>query len=305
MFSYSLNQHFFPKLLKNLLSAIIFISLLGALLHRIPIPFTSVNLQSLLALSSWGISKWMIWQFVTYLFIQPIGEAVNISFFINLFFNLLIIFYVGKSICDIKGSKHLLWLFLGGGIISALATSTILYMLGLPFYFASCHNTIYCLLAAWMFIYPNKELLFFLMFPVKVKWIVCISAITTLFIDLCNGQFVNFFLLFFNILFGYFYALLVFEITSPFPRLYQFDKKILNCKHWLLGSKWDSIERYIHPKKRKIYDFKTGKVVIDDETFMNVCLEKIHKYGKRSLSLSERFRMYRISKKMQKNKPVH
>lgn len=300
MQSYLYNAYTMPRSLKNVITIIMAFSLVSALTHKIILPVVGGSLQMLLSLSNWGLSKGFFWQLATYLFVQPVGLEVNFSFFIGLFFNLFLIYFVGRSIIEIKSSKHFLFLFLGGGIFASITTSTMMYLFNIPFYVASCHATIYCLLAAWMFFYPHRELLLFLVFPVKVKWLILITAGTTLFIDLCNGSFVNFTLVFSSIIYGYFYALIIFEKLSPFTNLYRFERTILDIKHRMIGSKWDSLENYLHPKKRKVYDFKTGKVVIDDETFLNVCLEKINRFGKSSLSLYERFRLRRISKKMHK-----
>jgi hypothetical protein len=51
----------------------------------------------------------------------------------------------------------------------------------------------------------------------------------------------------------------------------------------------------------KIFDFKTGKAILNDEAFMDACLKKISEYGREGLTFRERWRMRRISKR----KKVH
>jgi membrane associated rhomboid family serine protease len=292
-----------PKMLQRVVATIIAFSLIGGLTYRIALPFFETNLQSLLSLSSWGISNFYFWQFITYMFVQPLGNEMTIAFFIHLIFAAATLFYIGQALIQLRGTLHFFILFLGTGLFSALTTTGILALLGQPVYLAGCFPSIYALLVAWMFFYPNRELLLFLVFPVKVKHLVLAATLITLFIDLSNGHMINFLSVISAMLFGYFYAIIVFERFSPYLSLYKFEKKILELKHQLVGSRWDSIELYVEPKKRKVYDLKTGNIVLDDETFLNVCLEKMHKYGKHSLSIFEWFRMRRISKRMKKQNP--
>ena len=55
--------------------------------------------------------------------------------------------------------------------------------------------------------------------------------------------------------------------------------------------------------KAKIYDFKTGQAILNDEEFMDAMLSKISMYGQSSLSFRrEHFRLKRILKeKKQRN----
>ena len=95
--------------------------------------------------------------------------------------------------------------------------------------------------------------------------------------------------------YGYLYSVLVWNSLSPFCRLHSLEKKMIYLKR-----KWfHNFREVINTKVQisKIYNFKTGKVMIRDEDFMNACLDKIGKNGKDSLTRSERFRMWLISRK--------
>ena len=96
-------------------------------------------------------------------------------------------------------------------------------------------------------------------------------------------------------LYGYFYSLLFWEILSPFQCLHTMEKRVIYFKRKMCHryKKVGDIE--VIPSK--IYDFKTGKAIIQDDKFMDACLEKISRRGKGSLNMHERFRMWRISKK--------
>lgn len=64
------------------------------------------------------------------------------------------------------------------------------------------------------------------------------------------------------------------------------------------ASPGESLQAYA--KNAKIYDFKTGRIVLDDDSFMDACLAKIADTGRDSLSWREKFRMKRISKRKKK-----
>jgi len=66
-----------------------------------------------------------------------------------------------------------------------------------------------------------------------------------------------------------------------------------------MGEQWRAQRQQMFSQS-KIVDFKTGKPVETDETFMDAMLEKIAREGEQSLSRKERKQMDRIAKKKQK-----
>ena len=44
----------------------------------------------------------------------------------------------------------------------------------------------------------------------------------------------------------------------------------------------------------KIYDINTGELLINEQIFINACLEKISKEGRHSLSIYEKIKLYLI-----------
>ena len=281
-----------PKALRWVTLGTLLIGLFSALTLKVPLLFTGVNLQSVLSLSSWGISHGFIWQYITHLFVQPIGPGVSFSFLIHLFFTTYFLWVIGKSIIEYKSSKHFLILFFAGGILSSVICSLALMSFGTPFYINGTSAALFSLLTAWIFLFPDKEVLFFLIIPIRVKWLLLIIAGSMLFIDLANGNMQNFLSYATGVLFGYFYGLLVFETNSPYRYLQKFEDKIINLKKKFSTNNDEII---INPK---VYDFRTGKAVVTDEDFMNHCLDKIAAHGRKSLSIKERIKLYWISRKL-------
>ncbi len=280
--------------LKYLLMTMTILSLVSALSLRIPIFGT--NLQSLLSFSSWGMHNHFYWQLITHLFVQPLGGEVTIFFLVHLFFNVIFLFFVGRTLMNYKDPKDFFKLFFASGLIAAFAGWGISSAMGTSFYLAGPSTAIYALLTVWAFFNPHQEVLFFLVVPIQVRYLLLAMLGSSLFLDLANGNLLGFTTCLAAVSTGYFFALLKYEIHSPYTFLHDFEQNVINKKRNLFRR--EKVEVFIDPKKSKVYDFKTGRVVLDDADFMDVCLEKISKYGKKSLTLRERFRMFRVSRRM-------
>lgn len=251
--------------------------------------------QILFSLSLWGIKHYFIWQFLTHFLITPMTGGISLSFILSLLFNMYFLWMVGSSVIDRRGVKHFLYLYLGGGLAGGIIASIMLLNTHSFTLIAGVNPALYALLTAWMILLPEVQILLFFAIPVKVKWLIVGILGINLFMDVSQGNFINFALYSSSIAFAYLYALLVWQIHGPFKPLHSFEKVFIDFS--------DKIKRKYSPSinssfsKGKIYDFKTGKVVLRDEEFMDCCLSKIATQGKDSLTFFEKWRMKRISKK--------
>lgn len=248
--------------------------------------------QLFLSLSTWGVHKFFIWQFLSYLFVQPIEGGISLPLLLRIFFDLYLLWILGSSIVQIKGKKHFYALYFGGGAFIGLITYLSLLALGSSTPFAGAALSINILMIAWAFLFPETRIFLFMMIPIKAKWLAFGFIGINLFLSFANGEFFSFFVTGSALFYGYFYSVLVWEMLSPFPRMHAFEKKLIYLKRKQL-----STEKH----EGKVYDFRTGRVIVQDDEFMDRCLEKIARYGKQSLSWRERWKMRRISKKNQAN----
>lgn len=252
--------------------------------------------QYFFSLTLWGIHKFFIWQFLSYLFIQPVfSEGISMGLILHIFFDLYILWAIGSAIIQSRGKKHFVALYFGGALFVALIAYFSLLFFGSPFPFAGATFSIYILLIAWAFLFPESHILLFMMLPVKSKWLVFGLIGVNLFLDFSNGHFLSFLVTLSAMLYGYLYSILVWEILGPFRRLHEFEKQIIYLKRKIKNRFCKPVD--IKVSHSKVYDFKTGKAIIQDDEFMDECLEKISSLGKSSLSLRERLRMWRISRK--------
>lgn len=252
--------------------------------------------QHLFSLTTWGVHQFFIWQFLSYLFVQPLaGGGISMALILHIFFDLYLLWAIGSALIQARGEKHFLGLYFGGALFVGVIAYLCLFLFGSPLPFAGATTSIYILLIGWAFLFPEANIMLFLMLPVRAKWLVFGLIGVNLFLDFSNGNFLSFFVTLAAMLYGYFYSLLVWEILSPFQRLHEIEKRMIYFKRKVRHRFKKVVDIEVQPSK--VYDFKTGKAIIQDDEFMDACLDKISRKGKGSLTIRERFRMWRISRK--------
>ncbi len=287
-----------PKLIKSLIFTIVACSLFAGIVdHVFPTLLGNSNFTYLFSLSLYGLKNFYIWQPLTYLFIYPAIQGIHAGYLINLAFSMFILWRIGTALCLTKGIKHFLALFFGAGLFSALVAFLALSSSPIGHIYAGTTPAIFALLMSTIVLYPQMELMLFLTLPIKAKWLIVTILASTLLIDLSNGMFINFFVNFGAMIFGYLYGVIVWKMKSSFSSLGPFEEFLQKVTHGEFRHlRKTPVDRYAKTSSR-IYDFRTGERVIDDNTFIDACLSKISSEGKSSLTWREKFRLWRISKK--------
>lgn len=244
---------------------------------------------TLLAISAWGAKHAAIYQVITYPFVNLIAfGSLSIWGLLGAFFQYYIIYSIGTAFIYQRGPKAFLTLFFGSSIITGLigfillalypTPTTLLTGLSLP---------IMALLIWFAFHQPDAQIMLFI-FPVRAKW--AIFGLTTLylFLDFSNGQFIHFTCTLTNALYAYLYACLSSESLGPFYRLHGLERQLIGLKRKMTSSQGAS--------EGKIQDLYRTKTQIKKDLYLDLLLEKIAKEGKTSLSLKERWFLFRYSK---------
>jgi len=278
-------------IVKTLVTATGALSLFTALTASIP--FVK-HLTLLLSISPFGIKHFLIFQALTHVLISPVNGLFSVGYLLNLFFELYILYVVGSQICQKCGVKHFLSLYLGSAGFSGLAVMLLLKLFPVMAIYSGPSAALMALLLAFAFFNPQGQMLLFMTIPVKIKWLIAGLLSIKLLVLFANGIFVEFVALASAILFGYFYALIAFETHSPYLALHPFETRLLNLKRRFSRKKPAYFQEVTGAK---VYDFKSGKAIIDDDAFMDACLAKIARKGKSSLTFFERWRLRRISKR--------
>lgn len=103
-----------------------------------------------------------IWQFVTYMFLH--------GGFFHIFFNMFVLWMFGSDLERQWGPKYFLKYYFACGIGAGIITFLVTIYSTTPTVGAS--GAIYGLLVAFAVLYPNRTVLIYFLFPVKVKYLV-------------------------------------------------------------------------------------------------------------------------------------
>lgn len=124
------------------------------------------SLVSILGLSASGLFKGLVYQLITYPFVET-----NLM---SVLFNSLVVWFIGSELERQWGQKiyirFLLLTILGVGLIYSLVN--LIFLFGTPYYFASIHGLSginFALLIAYSMLYPDRQMAFMMIFPMKAK----------------------------------------------------------------------------------------------------------------------------------------
>lgn len=280
-----------PKVIKGLILATALCSILSALLE----PFFNElfgwrGLQFWLSLSWYGIQKGCVWQLLSYLFVQETGsQGIGLSFLIILTFNMYLLWVMGTAVLEAVGTQPFLRLYFLSGLFAALLTLLIMRSSDHYEVLSGAFPAIFAVLTVWTLLNPEVQVLLFFVIPVKAKWILAAILGATFLIDLSQRAWIDLVFYLSGGFFGYFYGAIAWGLRSPWALTRSLDL-FLNK----LGQKGTGIG------KAKIFDFKTGKEVLNDDQFVDAMLAKIYKKGENSLTFQERQRMDEIAKRRRK-----
>ncbi|MCM2351531.1 MAG: rhomboid family protein [Bacteriovoracaceae bacterium] len=154
-----------PKLTK-INKIILIATVVGFLATAILKAIGAFSLVNVLGLSGNGLFQGLIFQLITYPFIevQLMGAL----------FNCLIVWFIGSELESQWGQKiylrFLLLIVIGVGLIFGLVN--LIFFFGTPVYFASLHGLSginFALLIAYSLLFPDRQMAFMMIFPMRAK----------------------------------------------------------------------------------------------------------------------------------------
>lgn len=211
-------------------------------------------------------AKFMIWQLATYMFLH-LG-------LMHLVINMLMLWFFGPAIESAWGRKQFLFYYFFTGIGAALLSYITSPNSSIPIVGAS--GAIFGILVAYAMMFPNTVILLFFFFPMRIRHAVLVLAGINLLGALSSPQGgIAYFAHLGGALFGYIY------LKSEWIRIHISYLSLSNLKLWWL-------------KKR---DEKKKAFLQDLDREVDIILDKISKYGIKSLSRKERKILERKSEK--------
>ena len=180
----------FSKTIKN----IVIITVICFLAQQILPLFLNFPFTAILGLSPiLFIEKFFIWQIVTYMFLH--------GGILHLLFNMFAFWMFGGELEKYWGAKRFIVFYFLAGAFSGLLSVLTYYSPQTSIIGAS--GGIYALLVAYGFMFPNRHLLFFGIFPMKTKYFIMLICAITFFVTLSSVQNVAHFAHIGGIIFGF------------------------------------------------------------------------------------------------------
>jgi membrane associated rhomboid family serine protease len=243
-----------------------------------------------MSLSADLISKGYIWTFFTYPFIYSSTGLFDLLF--HLGFNALFLWVFGIPLLERLGSKRFLILFFGATIFAGMAVVMTLHLLSSPQLFSGPTPPLFALITAWTILHGMRSVqLTQLVF--RPFWIFLILVGINLALDALSGLWIQFIADASASLYAYLFCLISEKVDTSIPTFHPFERTVLRSLEKLHAQNKPNSS----VKTPKIFDFKTGEAVLDDEQFMDAMLAKISEEGEALISPEEKSRMQAISKK--------
>ena len=152
-----------PAVIKKLLLITTILSLLSA----IATGFFNTQLgiagpEQWLTLSWWGMSRYLWWQPISYLFVQAAGrDGITFGWIVSLAFNMIILWTLGSELSDRVGKKSFLKFYFTTGILSGLLTFLLMPIFGSYGTISGASPAILAIITVWTLLHPENELLLF------------------------------------------------------------------------------------------------------------------------------------------------
>lgn len=287
------------RIVKSVLYATCVISLFCGLFDRAFTDYLGTySPHYYLGLSWAGIQSFFLWQPISFLFVHHGQGGLSLGFLIELLFNMYLLWMMGTAVAQHLGDRAFVSIYLASGVMAGLASLAAMALLGSYGILLGAGPAVYGILAVWATLFPEQELILFFSIRVRAKWLF-VGLITLIaLMDLSQGQMIGVVEVLTGALTGYLLGIIGWDLRGPWPILNPIEGAIASLGSGFRARKERTQEMMnVIYRKAKVYDFKTGEAILDDEEFMDAMLTKISKFGEKSLTRKEMKRMREISKR--------
>ncbi len=175
----------------------------------------------LLGLSLVGLKNIFLWQAVTFLFVAPIPLSLSLVFYLGI--ALYLLWAVGQMVLDRVGDKAFLRFFFITGVVAGLGAVGLCSLWGIGGILLGPACALYGLLTVWCMFDPNMQMLLFMIFPVRAKWMVVGLLGINLLLDIGSGSYLYVTANLLGGLIGHLYGLLAWDLRGPFTITHPID----------------------------------------------------------------------------------
>ncbi len=223
---------------------------------------------------------WHIWTLVTYMFTHM---GLN-----HVFFNMFLLYFIGRIFSDLYGSKRILETFIYGGVMGGLLyliSALILPNVSTSSYLIGASGGVMSVIVATGFLQPNYQMQIFT-YRISLKYIVLVAFIlsSVLYIDQnTGGKVAHYGGAFYGYIFAY-YLPKGLDINTKITRFFSRIGKVFKPKSKI---------KVVH----KNDTFTKKEPTKKSQAEVDKILDKISKYGYDNLSKQEKDFLFKFSKK--------
>ncbi|MDZ7715449.1 MAG: rhomboid family intramembrane serine protease [Balneolaceae bacterium] len=221
------------------------------------------------------------WRLVTYMFLH--------AGFMHLLFNMLWLWWLGRSVEQTMGPRSFSVIYFGAGIGGALLDVALAQFFGIN-YVIGASGAVYGIMVAFAMLYPNQPIMLILLPPIPAKYLVAgLIAIDVLLVGQGDGvaRVVH--------LGGAGVGYLLMKAYQRGTDLSKYVRPIERFWYRLAGTYEKSASR---PQNKNMYSVSDANVVEEvEESELDAILEKISKKGYDALTKEEKKKLFELSNK--------
>lgn len=251
---YYYSNYYYKYFHKTVTGKIIIANTIVFLIQMAHLKINSVPFDMFFGLCPTDVLQYKFWQIFTYMFLH--------ADFLHLFFNMFSLFFFGLELERLWGSKELLKYYLTCGVGAALFS---FFFVHDYVYIIGASGAIFGVFLAYGLIYPEREVLFFFIYPIKIKYALIILSMISMFLMFNNNSNIAHFTHLGGLVIGYLYL-----------------------KHAHIANKLEKFKINRQDKKRKSKIEKLESQINKMQEDVDALLVKISNHGLNSLTEKER-----------------
>ncbi len=208
-----------------------------------------------LSLSGEGMSRYFLWQPLTYFFVYGSGEGgIDFYWMAGLALTLYILWITASHLYERLGIKHFFILYFASGIIPGLIALLFMPVFDQYPVLSGQFSCLLGLMTGWVFLNPTGRLFVFRMIPIEARAILVVVFATAILLSFSNEEFIYPVWYTAAGITAYLYALLVLRLKSPYKVMENVDSFLVKAL-----AKIKNILHITAKEENKIYDIRTGE----------------------------------------------
>jgi membrane associated rhomboid family serine protease len=269
-----------PDAIRVIITLNVAVFLIQSILAIISPAYSNALIQAFAFYPEWQTALFQPWRAVTYMFLH--GGVFH------LVFNLLWLWWLGRSVEETLGPRSFTAIFMGAGIGGALLDIIFAQFLGIN-YVIGASGAVYGIMVAFAMLYPTMPIMLILLPPIQARYLVAgLIAIDVLLLGSSDGtaRIVH--------LGG---AGIGYLMMKAHTRGHDLSQWILPIEQFWYRLRGMYQKQPSQPKNKNMHSVSDVEIIEEDQSELDAILEKISEKGYDGLTQEEKKKLFELSKK--------